>query len=96
MIRIIFSFIIILVMVVLVIANKNTTVQIDYIFGVTPPLKLLFVMAGSFIAGCLVFAIITVPGIIKNRLEIRKLKRSIQDMETTRSQTVQETEGPKE
>ena len=84
MIRLILFFIILLAIVVLATANDEL-VQINYVVGTTPPLPLYFIMGGSFIAGGIAFTIMILPVWIKDKLEIRKLKRSIQSMEVAKN-----------
>lgn len=84
MIRLILFFIILLAIIVLATAN-NEPVQINYLIGKTPPLPLYIIIGGSFVAGGIAFTIMILPVWIKNKLEIRKLKRSIHSMEVTKN-----------
>ncbi len=81
MIRLIFSIIIMIAVFVLALANKDQ-VQINYLLGTTSPLPLYIILVGTFIAGGLVFTIILLPAWISDKMEIRKLRRSLQKTET--------------
>lgn len=81
MIRIVFSLIIIIVILILAIANK-VEVPINYLFGTTPPQPLYMILIGTFVAGGLAFTIILLPAWIRDKMEIRKLRRSLQKIET--------------
>lgn len=81
MIRIIFSLVIIAAVLILAIANKDQ-VQINYLFGVTSPQPLCIILVGTFVTGGLAFTIILLPAWIRDKMEIRKLRRSLQKTET--------------
>ena len=81
MIRLIFSFLIIIGVLILAIVNK-AQVQINYLFGTTSPQPLYLILVGAFIVGGLVFTIILLPAWIRDKMEIRKLRRSLQKIET--------------
>lgn len=79
MIRLIFSLMVISTVLILAMSNK-APVQINYIFGTTTPLPLYLILIGTFIIGGFVFTIILLPAWIKDKMEIRKLRRMIQNM----------------
>ena len=81
MVRIVFSLIIITAVLILAIANKDQ-VQINYLFGITSPQPLYIILVGTFVAGGLAFTIILLPAWIRDKMEIRKLRRSLQKTET--------------
>ena len=81
MIRLIFALMIIIAVFVLALANKDQ-VQINYLLGTTSPLPLYIILVGTFIVGGLVFTIILLPAWIRDKMEIRKLRRSLQKTET--------------
>ena len=81
MIRLIFSIIIMIAVFILALANKDQ-VQINYLLGTTSPLPLYIILIGTFIVGGLVFTIILLPAWIRDKMEIRKLRRSLQKTET--------------
>lgn len=81
MIRLIFSLIIIVIVFILALINKEP-VQINYLIGSTAQLPLYIILVGAFIAGGAAFAIFILPEWIKNKMEIRKLRRSVRDMKT--------------
>jgi len=81
MIRIVFSLIIIIAILILAIANK-VEVPINYLFGITSPQPLYIILVGTFVAGGLAFTIILLPAWIRDKMEIRKLRRSLQKTET--------------
>lgn len=82
MIRIIFSLIIIIAVLILAIANKDQ-VQINYLLGITSPQPLYIILVATFIAGGLAFTIILLPAWIRDKMEIRKLRRSLQKTEAS-------------
>ncbi|MBI5192158.1 MAG: LapA family protein [Nitrospirae bacterium] len=81
MIRLIFSLIILTIVFILAMVNKEP-VQINYLLGSTSQLPLYMILIGAFIAGGIVFSLLLLPAWIKNKIEIRKLRRSIKDIET--------------
>lgn len=81
MIRLIFSLIILVIVFILAMVNKEP-VQINYLLGTTSQIPLYMILVGAFIAGGIVFSLLLVPAWIKNKMEIRKLRRSIKDIET--------------
>jgi len=86
MIRVIFSIIVIIGVLILAMANKES-IQINYLFGFTPPLPLYLILITTFVIGGVVFTIILLPAWIKDKLEIRKLQRTLQKLETQKSET---------
>lgn len=81
MIRVIFSIIVIIAVLILAMANKES-IQLNYLFGNTPPLPLYIILIASFVIGGIVFTIILLPAWIKDKLEIRKLQRTLKKSET--------------
>ena len=81
MIRLIFSTIILVIILLLAIANREP-VQINYLIGSTAQLPLYIILVGTFLAGGIALSIVILPAWIKNKIEIRKLRRSIKDIET--------------
>lgn len=81
MIRIIFSLIVLIAVLILAMVNKEP-VQINYILGTTSPLPLYLILVGTFIIGGVVFSGILLPAWIKDKMEIRKLKRNLKNIET--------------
>lgn len=81
MIRLIFSLIILVIVFILAMVNKEP-VQINYLLGTTSQIPLYMILVGAFIAGGIVFSLLLLPAWIKNKMEIRKLRRSIKDIET--------------
>jgi len=80
MIRLIVAIIIFAVVFTLAWINKEP-VAINYLFGTTDPLPLALVLLGAFIAGGVVFTSIVIPAWIKDKMEIRKLRRALQEKE---------------
>lgn len=81
MIRLIFSLIILTIVFILAMVNKEP-VQINYLIGRTSHLPLYIILVGAFIAGGIVFSLLLLPAWIKNKMEIRKLRRSIKEIDT--------------
>lgn len=86
MIRLIFSLIVLIAVLVLAMANKEP-VQINYLLGNTSPLPLYLILIGTFIIGGLAFTGILLPAWIKDKMEIRKLKRTLKNIETGKGDT---------
>ncbi len=84
MIRVILALIIVIILAVLAMANKEL-VQINYILGSTSPLPLYLVLIVTFIISGLVYTLILLPSWIRDKMEIRRLRRRLKDMEETRS-----------
>ncbi len=89
MIRVIISLIILSAVAIMAVANEGV-VQIHYLFGTTPPLPLYVIIVGSFIISGVVFMIILLPAWIRDKLEIRKLRRALQKIESERGR-IEET-----
>ena len=86
MIRLIFALIILAVLAVMAIANKET-VQINYIFGTTSPLPLYLVLIVTFVISGLALTFILLPSWIRDKMEIRRLRRRLQETESTNTTT---------
>ncbi len=84
MLRVILALIIVIILAVLAMANKEL-VQINYILGSTSPLPLYLVLIVTFIISGLVYTLILLPSWIRDKMEIRKLRRRLRDMEETKN-----------
>ncbi|MEK6538883.1 MAG: LapA family protein [Nitrospirota bacterium] len=84
MLRIIFALIIVIILAVMAMANKEL-VSISYVLGSTSPLPLYLVLIVTFFISAFVFTLILLPSWIRDKMEIRKLRRRLRDMEETRS-----------
>ena len=80
MIRIIFALIIVIILAVMAMANKEL-VQINYIFGSTSPLPLYLILIVTFVISGLVFTLILLPSWIHDKVEIRRLRRRLRELE---------------
>jgi len=80
MIRIIFALIIIIILAVMAMANKEL-VQISYILGSTSPLPLYLILIVTFVISGLVFTLILLPSWIHDKVEIRRLRRRLRELE---------------
>ena len=84
MIRLIFSTIILVIILLLAIANREP-VQINYLIGNTAQLPLYIILVGAFLAGGIALSIIILPAWLKNKIEMRQLRRSLKDIEGDKS-----------
>ena len=80
MIRIIFALIIVIILAVMAMANKEL-VQINYILGSTSPLPLYLILMVTFIISGLVFTLILLPSWIHDKMEMRRLRRRLRELE---------------
>ena len=80
MIRIIFALIIVIILAVMAMANKEL-VQISYILGSTSPLPLYLILIVTFVISGLVFTLILLPSWIHDKMEIRRLRRRLRELE---------------
>ena len=80
MIRIIFALIIVIILAVMAMANKEL-VQISYILGSTSPLPLYLILMVTFIISGLVFTLILLPSWIHDKMEMRRLRRRLRELE---------------
>ena len=80
MIRIIFALIIVIILAVMAMANKDL-VQISYILGSTSPLPLYLILIVTFVISGLVFTLILLPSWIHDKMEIRRLRRRLKELE---------------
>ncbi len=80
MIRIIFALIIVIILAVMAMANKEL-VQISYILGSTSPLPLYLILIVTFVISGLVFTLILLPSWIRDKMEIRRLRRRLRELE---------------
>ena len=80
MIRIIFALIIVIILAVMAMANKDL-VQISYILGSTSPLPLYLILIVTFVISGLVFTLILLPSWIRDKMEIRRLRRRLRELE---------------
>lgn len=79
MIRLMLSIIIIIFILLLAIANREP-VQINYLIGTTAQLPLYIILIGAFLSGGIAFSIVILPAWVKNKMEIRILKRSLKEL----------------
>jgi len=79
MIRIIFALIIVIILAVMAMANKDL-VQISYILGSTSPLPLYLILIVTFVISGLVFTLILLPSWIHDKMEIRRLRRRLREI----------------
>ena len=80
MLSIIFALIIVIVLAVMAMANKEL-VQISYLIGSTSPLPLYLILILTFIISGLVYTLILLPSWMRDKMEIRRLRRRIKDLE---------------
>ena len=79
MIRIIFALIIVIILAVMAMANKDL-VRISYILGSTSPLPLYLILIVTFVISGLVFTLILLPSWIHDKMEIRRLRRRLREI----------------
>lgn len=84
MIRLFFAIIVFAAVFTLAWINKEP-VTINYLFGTTNPLPLALVLLGAFVLGGILFTAIITPAWVKDKMEIRKLRRALQNMEAQKS-----------
>lgn len=80
MLRIIFAFIVLIVLVVMAMANKDL-VQINYVLGSTSPLPLYLILILTFVISGFVFTLILLPSWIRDKMEIRRLRRRLTEVD---------------
>lgn len=78
MLRVIIALIILIILAVMAISNKEM-VQVNYIIGSTSPLPLYLVLIVTFLISGLVFSLTLLPLWIRDKMEIRKLRRRLKD-----------------
>ena len=78
MLRVILALIILIILAVMAIANKEM-VQINYIIGSTSPMPLYLVLIVTFLISGLVFSLILLPLWIRDKMEIRRLRRRLKE-----------------
>ncbi len=78
MIRVILALIIVIILAVLAMANKEL-VQINYIVGSTSPLPIYLVLIVTFIISGLVYTLILLPSWIRDKMEIRRLRKRLKE-----------------
>ena len=78
MLRLILALIILIILAVMAIANKEM-VQINYIIGSTSPMPLYLVLIVTFLISGLVFSLILLPLWIRDKMEIRRLRRRLKE-----------------
>lgn len=86
MIRLIFSLIVLIGVLILAMVNKEQ-VELNYLFGTTSPLPLYLILVGTFIIGGIVFTGILLPAWVKDKMEIRKLRRALQNREAEKGRS---------
>jgi uncharacterized integral membrane protein len=81
MIRLVVALILTILALVLALQNK-TEVVVSSLFGYqTDPVPLYLVILIAFVSGAAATLVFTIPPWIRNKVEIRKLKRTLQKME---------------
>jgi uncharacterized integral membrane protein len=81
MIRLILVLILLIFTLILSIENKEE-VELLFLFGYsTGPIPLFVVLFSACLLGALATLILTLPPWVRNKVEIRRLKRAIQKME---------------
>ncbi|MCC6545233.1 MAG: LapA family protein [Nitrospirae bacterium] len=78
MLRVIIALIILITLAIMAIANKEL-VQVNYIIGATSPMPLYLVLIVTFLISGLLFSLILLPLWIRDKMEIRKLRRRLKD-----------------
>ena len=68
------------ILAVMAMANKDL-VQISYILGSTSPLPLYLILIVTFVISGLVFTLILLPSWIHDKMEIRRLRRRLRELE---------------
>ncbi|HEY5593862.1 MAG TPA: LapA family protein [Nitrospiria bacterium] len=82
MIRALIFMLILLVAFTVVVKNTVQVVVLQYFFGLaTPPIPVYQLVAGAFITGMLLTGLLVFPEWIRMRLEIRRLRKSLQRIE---------------
>jgi len=82
MIRVLLFILILLLGFTVVVKNTEQTVVIHYFVGLaSPPIPVYHLVIGAFITGMLLTGLILFPEWIRMRLEIRRLRKSLQRIE---------------
>ncbi len=81
MIRLLLAFILMVLALVLVVQNR-TEVTLTFLFGYTMgPFPLYLVLFTAFLCGAAATLLFTLPPWVRNKVEIRRLRKSLQKME---------------
>jgi uncharacterized integral membrane protein len=99
MIRLLLVFLIIVFYLILVIYNTEEQVILKYALGYsTQPLPIYLVILVSFLVGMFLAAMLTLPGWIHTRIDLRKQRRTIEQMdrELNRLATISSREAKSE
>jgi uncharacterized membrane protein YciS (DUF1049 family) len=82
MIRLIFLLIVIILYFTFVLYNMEENIVLKYALGLsTQPLPVYFVVLGSIIVGLFLAGVLVIPGWIRMRVEMRRQRRTIEQME---------------
>lgn len=82
MIRLLLLLLVIILYLTFVIYNLEERVILKYVLGLsTQPLPVYLLLLGSLIIGMILAAVLTVPGWIRIRMEMRRQRRTIDQME---------------
>ena len=82
MIRALIFMLILLLGFTVVVKNTDQTVALQYFFSLSaPPIPVYQLVAGAFIFGMLLTGLMVFPEWIRMRLEIRRLRKSLQRIE---------------
>lgn len=82
MIRLLLLLLVIILYLTFVIYNLEERVVLNYVLGLsTQPLPVYLLILGSLIIGMILAAVLTVPGWIRMRMEMRRQRRTINQME---------------
>jgi uncharacterized integral membrane protein len=82
MIRLILLMIVIILYFTFVLYNMEEKIALKYILGLsTQPLPVYFLILGSVIIGMLLAGILVLPGWIRMRVEMRRQRRTLDQME---------------
>ena len=82
MIRLIFLLIVIILYFTFVLYNMEENIVLKYALGLSSqPLPVYLVILGSIMVGMLLAGILVIPGWIRMRVEMRRQRRTIEQME---------------
>ena len=82
MIRLLLLLLVIILYLTFVIYNLEERVVLNYVLGLsTQPLPIYLLILGSLIIGMILAAVLTLPGWIRMRMEMRRQRRTINQME---------------
>ena len=82
MIRLLLLLLVIILYLTFVIYNLEDRVVLNYVLGLsTQPLPVYLLILGSLILGMILAGVLTLPGWIRMRMEMRRQRRTIDQME---------------